>query len=52
MCPFRSIAQMRFFNTNKSKLEKQGVDVEHWNKSSKGNTSRLAYHVTKHKKKK
>ena len=50
--PYKSIAQMRFFNANKAKMEKKGVDVDEWNKSSKGRTSRLAYHVAKNKKKK
>lgn len=50
--PYRSIAQMRYFNANKAKLEKEGVDVEKWNKESKGKMSRLTYHVAKHKKKK
>jgi hypothetical protein len=50
--PYKSIAQMRFFNANKDKLEKQGVNVDEWNKASKGKTGRLAYHVAKHKKKK
>lgn len=50
--PFKSIAQMRYFNANRAKLEKQGVDVDEWNKASKGRMSRLAYHVAKHKKKK
>lgn len=34
--PYKSDAQRRFFNFNRSKLEKQGVDVDEWNKSSKG----------------
>jgi len=28
--PFKSEAQRRYFEANKSKLEKQGVDVEEW----------------------
>jgi hypothetical protein len=34
--PYVSDAQRRFFNANKEKLEKQGVDVDEWNKASKG----------------
>ena len=34
--PYRSVAQERYFNANKGKLEKQGVDVNEWNAASKG----------------
>lgn len=34
--PYRSDAQRKFFNANRAKLEKQGVDVDEWNKASKG----------------
>ena len=34
--PYKSLSQERYFNANKSKLEKQGVDVNEWNKASKG----------------
>jgi hypothetical protein len=34
--PFKSEAQRRYFEANKSKLEKQGVDVEEWEQASKG----------------
>ena len=34
--PYKSKAQERYFNANKAKLEKQGVDVDEWNASSKG----------------
>ncbi len=34
--PYKSLKQERYFNANKAKLEKQGVDVNEWNKSSKG----------------
>ncbi len=34
--PYKSIAQERYFNANKGKLEAQGVDVNEWNASSKG----------------
>jgi len=34
--PFVSKAQQGFFNANRAKLEKQGVDVSEWNAASKG----------------
>lgn len=34
--PFVSKAQQGFFNANKAKLEKQGVNVDEWNAASKG----------------
>ena len=34
--PYRSQAQEAFFNANRKKLEKQGVDVDEWNAASKG----------------
>jgi hypothetical protein len=34
--PYKSLKQERFFNANRSKLEKQGVDVGEWNSASKG----------------
>jgi hypothetical protein len=34
--PYKSKAQQAYFNIHKSELEKQGVDVNEWNKSSKG----------------
>ena len=34
--PFKSLAQERYFNANRGKLEKQGVDVDEWNAASKG----------------
>lgn len=34
--PFKSQAQRKFFNANRSKLENQGVDVDEWNASTKG----------------
>lgn len=34
--PFKSLAQERYFNENRDKLEKQGVDVDEWNAASKG----------------
>ena len=34
--PFKSEAQRRYFEANKAKLEKQGVNVKEWEESSKG----------------
>lgn len=34
--PYKSLAQERYFNANRSKLEAQGVDVDEWNQASKG----------------
>jgi hypothetical protein len=34
--PYKSKAQAAFFNVNKKKLEKKGVDVNEWNAASKG----------------
>ena len=34
--PYRSKAQEAYFNANKGKLERQGVDVNEWNAASKG----------------
>ena len=34
--PYKSKAQEAYFNANKAKLEKQGVDVNEWNAASKG----------------
>ncbi len=34
--PYKSEAQRRYFHANKKALEKQGVDVEEWDKESKG----------------
>ena len=33
---FKSDAQRKFFNANRKKLEKAGVNVDEWNESSKG----------------
>jgi hypothetical protein len=33
--PYKSEKQRKFFNVNKGKLEKSGVDVDEWNKVSK-----------------
>ena len=34
--PYRSLAQERYFNANRSKMEGAGVNVDEWNKASKG----------------
>jgi hypothetical protein len=34
--PFKSEAQRRYFEANKAKLEKQGVDVKEWEEASRG----------------
>lgn len=34
--PYKSKAQQAFFNANRAKLERAGVDVGEWNRASKG----------------
>ncbi len=34
--PYKSRKQEIYFNANKKRLEAQGVDVDHWNRASKG----------------
>jgi hypothetical protein len=34
--PYKSKAQEAYFNANRAKMEKQGVDVGEWNAASKG----------------
>ena len=34
--PYKSLAQERYFNANRGRLERQGVDVNEWNQASKG----------------
>jgi hypothetical protein len=34
--PYKSKAQEAYFNIHKTELEKQGVNVDEWNKASKG----------------
>jgi hypothetical protein len=34
--PYKSLKQEKFFNANKAKLEREGVNVDEWNKASKG----------------
>jgi hypothetical protein len=33
--PYKSEAQRKFFYANKKKLEKQGVNIDEWDKESK-----------------
>ena len=42
--PYSSERQRKFFNVNRKKLEKQGVNVSHWNEVSKG--LKLPEHVS------
>jgi hypothetical protein len=34
--PYKSAAQEAYFNIHKKELEKKGVNVDEWNKASKG----------------
>lgn len=34
--PYASEQQRKYFNANRKKMERQGVDVDEWNHSSKG----------------
>ena len=34
--PFKSEAQRRYFEANRAKLQKQGVNMKEWEQSSKG----------------
>lgn len=34
--PYKSKAQREYFNANRKKLEKKGVDVDEWDDASKG----------------
>lgn len=43
--PYKSKAQAAYFNIHKKELEKQGVDVDEWNKASKG--KKLPQHAPK-----
>lgn len=45
--PYKSEAQRKFFNANRGKLEKEGVDVDEWNEASKG--KKLPEHKAKSK---
>jgi hypothetical protein len=43
--PYKSKAQEAYFNIHKKELERQGVNVDEWNKASKG--KKLPKRVTK-----
>jgi hypothetical protein len=43
--PYKSKAQAAYFNIHKKELEREGVDVSEWNKSSKG--KKLPEHAKK-----
>lgn len=45
--PYKSKAQAAYFNIHKAALERQGVDVDEWNKESKGSMSELPRKKTK-----
>ncbi len=40
--PYKSLAQEKYFNANRGKLEAQGVDVSEWNAASKGSLPKRA----------
>jgi hypothetical protein len=45
--PYKSKAQAAYFNIHKKELEKQGVNVDEWNSSSKG--KKLPEHAASYK---
>ena len=49
--PYKSDAQRKFFNANRAKLEKQGVDVGEWNESTRASGKKLPKKVSKRGKK-
>ncbi len=34
--PYKSLAQERYFNANRARLQREGVNVGEWNAASKG----------------
>lgn len=36
MAPFKSQSQRAYFYANRKKLEKQGINIEEWERSTKG----------------
>ncbi len=34
--PYKSLAQERYFNANRARLQREGVNVGEWNEASKG----------------
>ena len=49
--PYTSLAQERYFNANKQKLESKGVNVSEWNAASKGKKLPERSAIHKHLKK-
>jgi hypothetical protein len=47
--PYKSLAQEKYFNANREKLEKLGVNVDEWNKSTKEQGKKLPKKVSKPK---
>jgi hypothetical protein len=45
--PYKSEAQRKYFHANKAKLEAEGVDVDEWDRATKG--KKLPKRVKKHK---
>ena len=43
--PYKSLAQERYFNANRGKLEREGVDVDEWNEASKGEQLPMKTHT-------
>ena len=48
--PYKSLAQEKYFNAHRKDMESQGVNVDEWNKESKG--LKLPKKITKLKVKK
>jgi hypothetical protein len=34
--PYKSVAQEKYFNVNRARLQREGVNVSEWNEASKG----------------
>jgi hypothetical protein len=49
--PFKSDAQRKYFNAHRKELQAQGVDVEEWNRASKGKTLPAHFKSAKRKRK-
>ena len=47
--PYKSKAQAAYFHIHKKELEKQGVDIEEWDKASKGKKLPKKVHQRKKK---
>jgi hypothetical protein len=48
--PYVSDAQRKYFNANRKKLERQGVSVDEWNRSSKGRKLPMRSHKSRGRK--